>query len=147
MIAVAACAHSLDALYAELAELVEPETPAKRKRRRGRWAEIADVLALSVNADVDEWRSRLQKLFQTLRNPAVHPDAKNEPPVRHPVLPTNVPPAYAIYCVESVRESVDLLLEILTTCVETPRSGIEAWAADSRPVVAQLNVLRAPYET
>ena len=143
MIAVAACAHSLDALYAELAEQVEPETPPKRKQRRGRWAKIADVLELSVNADVDEWRVRLRKLFQTLRNPAVHPNTKDEPPVRHPVLPTNVPPAYAIYCVESVKESVDLLLEILSTCVEIPRPSIEAWATDSRPVVAQLNELRA----
>jgi hypothetical protein len=144
MIAVAACAHSLDALYAELAEQVgRPETRAKGKRRRGRWTKIADVLELSVNAGVDEWRSRLQNLFKKLRNPAVHPDAKDERPVPHPALPTNVPPAYAIYCVESVKESVDLLLEILSTCVESPRPNIEAWARDSQPVVAQLNDLRA----
>jgi hypothetical protein len=142
MIGVAACAHSLDALYAELAELVEPETPTKRKHRRGRWARIADVLALSVNADVHEWRPRLRKLFEKLRNPAVHPNATDERPVPHPVLPTNVPPAYAVYCVESVKESVDLLLEILSTCVRSPRPSIEAWARDSRPVIAQLNEFR-----
>jgi hypothetical protein len=62
--------------------------------------------------------------------------------VKHPALPTNVPPEYATYCVEAVEESLDLLFEILSTCVEAPRPSIEAWAADSGPVVAQLNDLR-----
>lgn len=123
MIAVAACAHSLDALYAELAEHVGPETLAEweQTRRGGRWAEIAGVLELSVNADVGSWRPRLRKLFVELRNPAVHPKAKAGRPVRHPALPTNVPPEYAIWCVEAVRDSVDLLLEILSTCVAAPK--------------------------
>ena len=65
MIAVAASAHSLDALYAELAELIGPETLAQwdEMRRGGRWAEIAGILELSFDVSVDAWRPRLRTLF------------------------------------------------------------------------------------
>jgi len=145
MIAVAACAHALDALYAELAEHVGPETLAQweQTRRGGRSAEIAGVLELSANADVDEWRPRLRKLFEALRNPAIHPKAKARRLLSHPVLPTNVPPEYAIYCVEAVEESVDLLLAVLSTCVAAPRAAVATWANDARGVVDQLVASRA----
>lgn len=145
MIAVASCAHSLDALYAELAEFVAPATLAEWEavRRHGRWSEIAGLLALAVDADVTAWRPRLKNLFVKLRNPAVHPKVNATPPVKHPALGLNVAPEYATYCVEAVKDSVDLLLLILSTCVEAPRPSIGAWADDSRPVVDQLNELRA----
>lgn len=144
MIAIAACAHSLDALYAELAEYVAPTTVAEweQARRGGRWAEIAGLLALSVTADVEAWRARLRTLFTERRNPAVHPKAKAREPVRHPAIPVNVAAEYTIYCTENVEESLDLLFEVLTACVETPRTSIEAWAADSRTIIAQLGERR-----
>jgi hypothetical protein len=131
--------------------LCTPNSPSASRRRRSRHGrtsvgaddgpEVAGLLDFSVNADVGEWRPRLETLFVKLRNPAVHPKAK--PAVKHPALPTRVSREYAIYCVEAVEDSVDLLLEILLTCVHKPRPSIETWAADSRPVVDQLNELRA----
>jgi len=68
MIGIAACAHSLDALYAELAELVGPNTLAEweENRRGGRWAEVAGILDLSFDVDVDRWRPRLRTLSQAI---------------------------------------------------------------------------------
>jgi hypothetical protein len=68
MIGIAACAHSLDALYAELAELVGPDTLAEweENRRGGRWAEVAGILDLSFDVDVDRWRPRLRTLSRAI---------------------------------------------------------------------------------
>ena len=145
MMTSAACAHSLDALYTELAELVGPETLAawqQQTRRHGRWGEVAAILGLALDVDVGLWRPRLRALFVERRNPAVHPKAKYRETQQHPVLPTNVAPEYVLYCVETANESVDLLLEILTACVESPKPPLAAWAADTRWPVEQLKELR-----
>jgi hypothetical protein len=144
MIGIAACAHSLDALYAELAEHVGPETLARwaETRRPGRWAEVAGILDLAVDRNVNEWRSRLKALFVDLRNPAIHPAARDRAPERHSVLPAHVPPEYRIYSIEAVEESIDLLLEILSACVEAPRPSIEAWANDTRASIEALKQSR-----
>jgi hypothetical protein len=133
--------------------LCTPNSPSASRRRRSRHGrtsvgaddgpEVEGLLDFSVDADVGEWRPRLETLFVKLRNPAVHPKAKAKPAVKHPALPTRVSPEYAIYCVEAVEDSVGLLLETLLTCVHKPRPSIETWAADSRPVVDLLNELRA----
>ena len=66
MVAVSACAHSLDALYAEIAELVGPETLSKweKVRRPGRWAEVAGVLGLAFDIDLAHWRPPLTDPLQ-----------------------------------------------------------------------------------
>jgi hypothetical protein len=144
MIAVAASAHALDALYAELAELVGPETLAtwETSRRGGRWAEIAAILELSFVVDVDPWRPRLKTLFVERRNPVVHPKANLKPVVKHPALPSNVAAEYVTYSVESAQESLDLLLEILSTCAESPRPALEEWAKDARRPIEELSDVR-----
>jgi hypothetical protein len=148
LVAVAACAHSLDALYAELAELVGPETLAEwtERTRGGRWAQVAGILELAVERDVEPWRPRLQTLYQELRNPAVHPKAKAKALKEHPALRAMGTPEYAIYTVEAVRESVDLLLEVLSACVEVPKPPIETWANDTRTLVEGVTQSREPSE-
>jgi hypothetical protein len=143
MIVIAACAHSLDGLYAELAELVGPETLAKweEARKGGRWREVAAILELSVERDVDPWRPRMKALFED-RNRVVHPKAKDKAPEKHPVLDVNVAPEYTIYTVEAAEESLELLLEILSACVDAPKPSIEAWANDTRPAVETLRLKR-----
>jgi hypothetical protein len=85
MVAVSASAHSLDALYAELADLVAPGTlaPGEKVRRHGRWAEVAGILALAFDLDLGDWRPRLKRLFE-LRNAAVHPKMQWVEPQKHP---------------------------------------------------------------
>jgi hypothetical protein len=132
MIAIAACAHALEALYAELAELVAPETVAawEEARRGGSAAQVTGVLAHAVDVDVEQWRSRLKTLFEEWRNPAVHPKAKYRPIAKHPAFPSQVPHEYAIFSVETVETSIDLLLEILAASVERPTPPVESWAND-----------------
>ena len=124
MIAVAACSHSLDALYAELAEHTAPKTLAKwqEARRGGRWREIAAILDLAVDADVEAWRPRLKTLFEGRRNPVVHPKVRwwTEDSGDAP-LGDLFEADTAEYTVEAVEESVDLLLEILSACAEAQR--------------------------
>jgi hypothetical protein len=148
MIAIAACAHSLDALYSELAELVGPDTLAQweRTRRGGRWAAVAGILELSFAVDVDPWRPRLRTLFEERRNPAIHPKAKDKTPKKHPTLPTNVAAEYVTYSIESTVESIDLLIEILSACVNSPKPGLEKWADDARGPVEQLKKDRSARE-
>jgi hypothetical protein len=131
MPATAACTHALEALYAELAEHVTPETLAKwetARRRDGRAGAIAAVLELAVNVDVEAWRPRLKTLFEERRNPVVHPKVRWRDLVEHPALGM-IDADRAAHTVEAVQESVDLLLEILTACVEAPKPSIEEWAA------------------
>jgi hypothetical protein len=144
MIGTTACASSLDALYSELAEHVAPLTLAQwesdvRSGGGGRRAEVAAVLKLALDVDTEPWKQRLRTLYDDLRNPAVHPKVKPKPAVPHPVLGSTAPEEYATYTVEAVTESVDLLVEILATCLEHPRPSIEAWVADSQGVVGQLS--------
>jgi hypothetical protein len=146
MIAIAACAHSLDGLYAELAEHVAPETLAKWEEARskgGRWADIAAILELAVERDVEPWRSRLKTLFED-RNRVVHPKAKFQDTETHPALGLEVAAEYTIYTVEAAEESLTLLLEILSACVESPKPSIEAWANDTRKAVEVLRLKAAP---
>jgi hypothetical protein len=148
MIGIAACAHSLDALYTELAELVGPDTLAEweETRRGGRWAEVAGILALSFDVDVDQWRPRLRTLFVGRRNPVIHRKAKDKTPEKHPTLPTQVAAEYVVYSIESAEESVDLLIEILSTCVDAPKPVVEKWANDARAPVEHLKTLRSAAE-
>jgi hypothetical protein len=145
MIAIAACAHSLDGLYAELAEHVAPETLAKweetRRPRagRGRWADIAAILELSVERDVEPWRAPLKTLFED-RNRAVHPKAKFRDLEDHPALGIKGPAEYTVYCVETAEESLELLLEILSACVETPKPSITGWADETRKLMEGLRL-------
>jgi hypothetical protein len=140
MIGIAACAHALDALYAELRELVDRDALAERAKETGgrRWAYVAAALELAVDRDVGPWQPRIKKLFKQLRDPAVHPSAKAEQAVPHPVLEASTQPVYAKYTVEALRDSVDLLLEILSACVEAPTPEVETWASDSRRLVEGL---------
>jgi len=144
MVALAASAHSLDALYAELAELVGPETVAKwdERRRGGRGAQVAAVLELSVDVDVAELRPRLKRHFER-RDTAVHPRRKSSKPESHPGLPAvAVAREYHDYSVETANESVDLLLDVLMACVESPKPAVEQWAKDARGSIERLQELR-----
>ena len=123
-------------LYAELAEHVAPESVAAWAEVGGaRWAKVAGILDLALDRDADEWRPRLKTLFEERRNPAVHPKAKFREPAKHPARPTKVAAEYAIYTVEALEESLDLLLEILSACVDAPERSIHAWADDTRTAV------------
>ena len=145
MIGIAACAHALDALYAELAELIDGDALKERAKRirGGRWTYVAAALELAVDRDVGPWRPRIKKLFKHLTRPGRAPEREGRASGPHPVLEAAAAPVYAKFTVEAVRDSVDLLLEILSACVEAPKPQVEAWAKDSRLLVERLKARAA----
>jgi hypothetical protein len=50
---------------------------------------------------------------------------------------------YVVYRSERATEAVDLLLEILETCVSRPKPALEQWANDLRPSLERLRAARS----
>ncbi len=151
MIAVSASAHALDALYGELQEMIPLPESWRRKepktcRGPARHARIVETLKLgfALGKAAVEWPPRFEWLFD-LRDSAVHFEGGFRPPVPHPVgvhtADTNVS-----YALESAQSTVDLLLEVLSTCAASPRDqlpSIVKWASDMTPTVEHLTSMRA----
>jgi hypothetical protein len=145
MIAVAGAAHALEALYGEIAELVQPPNVEtwERTRRHGRWAEVQGAFALGFEIEPSRWRSELAQLFR-LRNAIVHPRTVFRASEAHP-LGVNTAPEYVAYSAEAATKAVDLLLDVLTTCVDAPREPLRGWVEDARASVRALVEARASY--
>jgi hypothetical protein len=115
MVSAAACAHALEGLRIDLERRVDDTelraAPAAEQRLgRGMTAATNAVLGLALGVDMDTWRGRLHDLFETLRNPAVHPRAQPREPVPHPDVERAVSVSHesALYWLDSARASVDL---------------------------------------
>jgi hypothetical protein len=77
-----------------------------------------------------EWVSHFQRLFN-LCDAAVHAEVKPLPAVPHPV--SNAGQVNADYSAEEAVKAVDLMLDVLNTCVQNPKpsdDGAKAWAVD-----------------
>jgi len=138
MLCAAATAAAIESLYAEVVDIVVEEDVRERQRCRGTpaFARIYHALTRGFHAKTG-WRDELKWLFQEQRNAALHGLSRGDIPHAHP-LGTNTAPEYAIYTSESTKRAVDLMLDILETCVETPRPPLEQWAATLRAPVANL---------
>ena len=76
--------------------------------------------------------SRFQRLFD-LRDAAVHAKVKSLPAVPHPSGVSNAGQVNADYSAEEAVKAVDLMLDVLNTCVQNPKpsdDGAKAWAVD-----------------
>lgn len=58
-------------------------------------------------------------------------------PTAHP-LGVNTAAEYVVYRAEKATEAVELLLEILETCIERPKPALEEWADRLRPSVERI---------
>ena len=79
-----------------------------------------------------EWVSRFQRLFD-LRDAALHAKVKSLPAVPHPSGVSNAGQVNADYSAEEAVKAVDLMLDVLNTCVQNPKpsdDGAKAWAVD-----------------
>ena len=132
MVAISAAAHALDALYGQL---VTPEIKVAGPRDdKGREAHIRECLKRRFDTGKRdlEWVSHFQRLFN-LRDAAVHAEVKQLPAVPHPSGVSNAGQVNADYSVEEAVKAVDLLLDVLNTCVHAPKpsdNGAKAWAVD-----------------
>ncbi|UQA92171.1 hypothetical protein [Streptomyces halobius] len=139
LVAVAASAHALDALYGSL---VVRAAVQGRKLGENRHSNIREALKLvfvsgPFNAD---WIADFEWLFD-LRDAAVHHEEKPKKTVSHPSLGTHTGPEYVDYSTGSADKAVTLMLDVLRWCVDNPKPAVpdaRTWAEANRPVVADL---------
>jgi len=141
MIAIAAASHALDALYGELRDVALPPAIAakwKANPRSGppRPRKLQETLKHGFRIRGQRWEKELDKLFE-LRDGAVHPEALLGKPQPHP-LGVNTAFEYVVYRCEAATEALDLLFEILETCIERPKPALEQWATSMRASLERL---------
>jgi hypothetical protein len=142
MIAVAAAAHALDALYGALKDLIpnRPTFPPRATRNRM----ILETLkrGFDVGKLQKGWVGEFRWLFRA-RDAALHFRGIFGATVPHP-LGTNTAPEAVLYSCESATRALVLLLEVLNAFMERPRRAlpeIVKWAADHRPAIERLLAL------
>jgi hypothetical protein len=145
VVAVAASAHALDALYGTtvIPPAVRAHWNEKGTRRHSKIREALKQVFVTgvVNS---EWATELKWLFG-LRDAAAHATERPKPPVPHP-LGTNTAPEQVDYSTESATKAVDLALSVLRWCVDHPRPNLAdavQWAEVNKPTVSQLEAERA----
>jgi hypothetical protein len=142
LVAIAAAAFSLDALYAAVGELIPQGPPpgddAARKKH------VADRLrrGVSPRSLSESWPSRIGDLYDT-RDKAVHYKEADVEPVWHEVLQSNVSPDVVGWGLEAAESAVDLMLEILTSWAGRPSPQARSWAEAYGHAVADLARHRA----
>ena len=140
MVAISAAAHALDALYGQL---VTPEIkaagPGDDQRRE---AHIREFLKRRFDTGKRdrEWVSLFKRLFG-LRDAAVHAKVELLPAVPHPSGVSYAGQVNADYSAEEAGKAVDLMLDVLNTCVQNPKpsdADAKAWAVDYGRAVESL---------
>lgn len=133
VVAIAACAHALDALYGS--EVI-PESVRGHGQKRP--AKIREALKRVFNTGPVNglWVGGFACLFN-LRDAAVHAREKPAPPESHPVV-GHTSKENASYTVESAEQAVEFALSVFRWCIDNPRTDAAAWAANMRRSVEQL---------
>jgi hypothetical protein len=132
LIAVAAAAFAVDALYGAIKPLVNPP-----RSDAARCRQIVECLKLGfrVGPQGSEWLSEMDWLFET-RDNAVHHAEEHRPLVvvrvtEHTVV-AGGSESFA-FSAESARRAADLCSEIIKTCIENPKPATSEWANQARP--------------
>jgi hypothetical protein len=119
LVTVTACANALEALYGGL--LAQAPTLARPDNEKPDWRKIWRTLDACFTLSQDQqatWPNRFKYLFETKRNTIVHFKEPSRPLAPHP-LGITTSPEYAEYALEEANKSIDLLLEVLTTCASS----------------------------
>lgn len=132
MISIAAVTHAIEGFLNDFLDACADFPRPHFADDTPQYAKVFETLraGFTIQQHAD-WYPALKNVYQVLRNPAVHHVPKSGATVPHPVFPTNVSPEYAAYTVESARGAVELLADVLTTCVENPRpelKSVGAWS-------------------
>jgi hypothetical protein len=143
MVALVACALAFDALHADLAPLVNRNPDPRQKcGRRRQWEYMLDTIKIGL-PEAANWSDELAWLIEQ-RDNAVHFKGALVEPVRHPDLPTSVPPENLQFSKESAGRAVDLLLRILAGLMvgSDPGTHFGEWGRARRHVIAELEAAR-----
>lgn len=140
LVAVAAAAHSLDALYGSTAvpQSTRDQWTGRRTRRHGKIREALKLL-FETGPVQTQWVTEFEWLFD-LRDAAAHAEESPKLTVPHPVG-TNTDPNFLAYSTESAARACRLLLTVLRRCADYPRSSQPTavrWAAAHEPDITDL---------
>ncbi|OEJ28964.1 hypothetical protein AS594_35630 [Streptomyces agglomeratus] len=147
LVAVAASAHTLDALYGSVVPATSRAQWRSNRTKRRTAVHEGLKLVFATGPRNAAWGDEFKWLF-CLRDASVHHEEKPRKTVPHPSLGTHTGPEYAAYSTESADRAVRLMLDVLRRCVDHPRpqaptTGPQAptadrWAEDNEPVVTGL---------
>ncbi len=124
MIAVSAAAHAIDAFYGATKRYIPiPKATldawlAGRTRRRSQILETLK-LGFTLRSKGNSWCIEFSWLFDA-RDAAVHFEEQAQDFVPHPTG-TSTTKEHVTYSLESAKRSVDLLLDVLSTCQQNPK--------------------------
>ncbi|MFF5969940.1 hypothetical protein ACFY7C_00275 [Streptomyces sp. NPDC012769] len=147
LVAVAASALTLDALYGSVAPA--DRRAVWRRNHTPRRSAIREGLKLvfATGPRNTAWVDEFKWLF-CLRDASVHHEEKPRKTVSHPPLGTHTGPEYVAYSTESADRAVGLMLEVLRWCVDHPKPHkpttgpqsptAEQWAEVNKPLVTDL---------
>jgi hypothetical protein len=149
MVAVAAAAFAIDALYEKVTAMLESSARpcfSQGAKRPGRIVETFKV-ALDLGKRAAAWQSEIPRLFE-LRDDEVHFRASVNPSEPHPTGKSNVSRENLIYTCEEATRAVDLALEVLTAAYSSPRKQHEElakWTESAAHVPDMLTTERERY--
>jgi hypothetical protein len=140
IVAISAAAHALDALYGQL--ITTAIKSAGPKTGAGREAHIRECLKRRFHTGKRDqhWVAEFGWLF-SLRDAAVHAEERPLPGVPHPSGVCNSGQMNADYSADTAMRAVDLLVDVLTTCVDNPKpqdKEAEIWATRYNPATQNL---------
>lgn len=142
MVAVAAAAFAIDALYEKVNAMLRSDVrPRFREdaKRSGRIVETFKV-ALDLGKRAQTWQTEVPRVFN-LRDEAVHFESTWNVPGPHPTGKSNVSRKNLIYASEEASRAVDLALKILTVAYTSPREQhieLVEWSESNAHVPALL---------
>lgn len=141
MVCATATASALDAIYAEVRDVV-PAIEREKWRDNGtaRWKQVYETLRRAFKLPLS-LRTEMKWLFEREelgRDFLVHPDAEFRDAADHPLLPNTTAERAALRA-ENATRAVDLLLAVLDASLTS--ANLE-WASQNDGVITQLRGLR-----
>jgi hypothetical protein len=136
MVAITGSAFAIDGFYGTVSQWIDvPDATRDAWKRNGtsRHARIFETLkqGFDVGRRASRWSTELKWLFE-YRDANVHFEEIFRDPYaapQHPVVP-HLTAERAAYTVESGRRAVDLAVDVLKSCVDSPRANAKAELAD-----------------
>ena len=147
MVAISGAAHAIDALYGEIRPLVPvPATllATWEANRTARPDRIFETLKLGCRLGhrTNAWPRQFEALY-LLRDPVVHHEIKHLPVAPHPNGLSNVSQEMADYCVENVRASIDLALDVAVSAIRNAKApALASWAGSMAHVPEAVEAFR-----
>ena len=123
LVAVAASAHALDALYGSTAipDSIRAQRSKNRTKRHGKIREALKAVFIT-GAVNSTWTTEFRWLFE-LRDAAAHTEEKPKPTMPHP-LGQHIAPEHVHYSTESADRATSFALSVITWCINNPRRNL-----------------------